>query len=185
MDPAHTTAQWSHIPLPWTNKEQELMDYLLGMPVCEFGRTTDFSFLCGVTGNCFDYSQLITGNVHAYCGSNRWNVAWNAVHDIGHVSFESIGQDPQCLRAFMQPSYELFEPQVKIISTAEVFDAILLHPLNALNITLRHFITKQTVEAFKTKSTYTVHDWLEEKMECFSPLHALPHLYQQYSLEAT
>ncbi len=185
MDTAHTTAQWCHIPLQWTNKELVLMDWLLGTLVCKLGRTTDFSFLWGATQNCIDESQLITGNVQAYCGSNRWNVTWKAVHDIDDdVAFKSIGQDQQRLRAFMQPSYELFEPEVQVISTAEIFDAILLHPLNALNIHLRHFIYNQTVETFRIKSLYTMEDWLEEKTECSSTRHALPHLYHQNPIAA-
>ena len=181
---AYTAAHWSLARPQWTRKEQTLMDWLLGMPVCEFGRTTDLNFLCGVTRNCVDYGQLITGNVQAYCGYNRWNVAWNAAHDIGDIAFQSIGQNQERLRAFMQPTYELFEPEVKVISTAELFDAILLHPLNALNIHLRHFIYNETVEAFKIKRFYSVHDWLEEKMECSSTRHVLPHLHDEYSLDA-
>lgn len=178
---AYTAAQGSLARPQWTLKEQTLMDWLLGMPVCEFGTTTDLSFLCGATRNCIDYSQLITGNVQAYCGSNRWNIAWNAAHDIGDIAFQSIGQNQERLRAFMQPTYELFEPEVKVVSTAELFDAILLHPLNALNIQLRHFIYKETVEAFGVKSHYTIHDWLEEKMECSSRRHALPHLCYRFN----
>lgn len=184
MAAAPHDAHWSLGRPQWTLKEETLMNWLLGIPVCEFGRTTDLNFLCGVTRNCFDYSQLITGNVQAYCGSNRWNVAWNAAHDIGDIALQSIGQNQERLRRFMQPTYELFEPEVKVISTAELFDAILLHPLNALNIHLRHFIYNQTVEAFEIKSLYTMNDWLEEKMECSSKRHVLPHLYHQHPIVA-